>query len=163
MVFLKKAHCNGPALKTLDVSDGAGPIVIGVDASLEGWGVMLQQEDENKDRHTCHYESGLWSTNEQRYDTGKRDCRGLMKPLKEFHNYIYGVRFFMQTNVYTLVHQLYVPDNDLPGALVTRWIAWIRVFQFYVKHIPRKLNGGADSLSRWPRGEWEPEPEEEDD
>ena len=35
MAILKEAVCNAPALKTLDGSDGAGQIVVGVDAILE--------------------------------------------------------------------------------------------------------------------------------
>ena len=163
MAILKEALCNAPALKTLDVSNGAGQIVVGVDASLEGWGAILEQEDENKDRHPCRYESGLWNNAEKRYDAGKRKCRGLMKALKKFRNYVYGVRFLVETDANTLVHQLNLPANDLPGALVTRWIAWIRLFDFDVKHVPGRLNGGPDGLSRRPRGEGELEPEEEDD
>jgi len=56
---LKEALCNTPVLKILDISDGTGQIVVGVDASVEGWGVMLHQEDENKDWHPCYYESRL--------------------------------------------------------------------------------------------------------
>jgi hypothetical protein len=48
-----------------------------------------------------------------------------MKVLKNFPNYLYGVRFLMETDGNTLVHQQMLPANDLPGALVTRWTAWI--------------------------------------
>jgi hypothetical protein len=47
MAILKEALCNAPALKTVDLSDGTGQIVVGVDASLERWWAILQQEDEN--------------------------------------------------------------------------------------------------------------------
>lgn len=69
--ILKEALFNALALKTLDVSAGAGQIVGGVDASLGGWGAILQQEDENKDQHPWHYESGLWNIPEKRYGGGK--------------------------------------------------------------------------------------------
>jgi hypothetical protein len=136
MANLKEALCNAPALRTLDLSDGAGQIVVGVDASLEEWGVIMQQEDENKDQHPCRYESGLWNKAEKRYDAGKCECRGLMKALKKFHNNVYGVRFLFEADANTLVHQLHLSTNDLPRALVTRWIAWIRLFDFDVKHVP---------------------------
>jgi hypothetical protein len=100
---------------------------------------------------------------EMRYDAGKRECCRLMKALKKFSNYVYGVRLLVETDANTLVHQLNLPANDLPGALVTRWIPWIRLFDFDVKHVPWRLNGGPDGLSRRPRREGEPEPEEEDD
>ena len=34
--------------------------------------------------------------------------------------------------------------------MMTRWLAYIRLFDFDVKHIPRNKNGAADALS--PRG-----------
>jgi hypothetical protein len=138
-------------------------IMIGVDASLEGCGAILQQEDENMDRHPCRYECGLWNNAERRYDAGKCECRGLMKALKKFRNYVYGVRFLVETDANPLVHQLHLPANDLPGALVTQWIAWIRQFDFDVEHVPGRLNGGPEGLSRQPRGEGEAKPEENDD
>ena len=163
MAILKEALCNALALKTLVVSDGAGQIVVGVDGSLEVWGAILLQEDENKDRHRCCYESGLWNNAEKRYDPGKRECRGLMKVLEKFRNYAYGVRFLMETDANTLVHQLNLPTNDLPGARVTQWIAWIRLFDFNLRHGTGRLNRGPDGLPPRSRGEGEPEPEEEYD
>jgi hypothetical protein len=59
MAIVKEALRNVVDLKMLDISDGTGQIIIGVDASLEGWGAILQQEDENKDWHPCHYVSYL--------------------------------------------------------------------------------------------------------
>jgi len=119
MAILKEAVCPAPALKTLDVSDGAGQIVVGVDSSLEGWRVILQQEDENMDWHPCCCESGLWQKAEKRYDAGNRECCGLMKALEKFRHYVYGVRFVVETDANTLVHKLNLPANDLPGAIVT--------------------------------------------
>jgi len=122
---LKDALCNAPALKTLDISDGARQLVLGVDASLEGWGAILQQEDENKDWHPCRYESTLWNKGKKRSDVAKCECRGLMKGLKKFHNYVNRVRRLVERDVNTLVHQVILPADNLPGALVNRWIGWI--------------------------------------
>jgi hypothetical protein len=38
IAILKEGLCNALALKTSDVRDGARQIVLGVDASVEGWG-----------------------------------------------------------------------------------------------------------------------------
>jgi len=83
----------------------------------------------------------------------KCECREQKQALKKFHNYVYGVRFLIETDANTLVHQLHLPANDLPGAQVTRWIAWIQLFNFEAEHGPGILIGGPDGLSRWPRGE----------
>jgi ribonuclease HI len=162
MKALKDALCNALVQKTLDVSNQAGQIVLGVNASMEGWGAILHQEDEKKIRHPSQYESGHWNTAEKKYETGKRECRGLMRALKKFRTYVYSVQFFVETDANTLAHQLNLPAIDLPAALVNRWITWIRQFDFDVKHVPGGLNGGPDGLSRRPRGEWEPDPDDQE-
>ena len=44
--------------------------------------------------------------------------------------------------------------------MITRWLTYIRLFDFDVKHIPGSRNGAADSLSRRGKG---PEDESDDD
>jgi len=122
MAIMNEALCNAPAFETFEVSNGTGQIVVGVDTSSQGWGAILPQEDNNNDRHPCHYESSLWTKAEKRYDVGKHECCGLMKGVKRFHNNVNGVRFLAEPDSNTLVHQLNLPANHLPGALVTQWI-----------------------------------------
>ena len=52
----------------------------------------------------------------------------------------------MDANV--LIAQLNRGATDLPGALVTRWLAWIRLFDFDVHHVPGLKHMVADGLSR---------------
>jgi len=147
----------------LDVHYGTGQIVDAVDASLAEWEANLQQEDENKDRHPCRYASRLTNKVKEKYHTRTRECRGLMKALEKFRNYPYGIWFLVETDANTLVHQRNVPANDRPGALVTLGLVWIWLFNFGMKHVPGRLNGGHDGLSRQPQGKGQPVPEEEDD
>jgi hypothetical protein len=53
MVIMKDALRNSPALTPLDVSAGGRQIVVGVDAGFEGWGAILQQQDQNQDQNPC--------------------------------------------------------------------------------------------------------------
>ena len=73
-----------------------------------------------------------------------------MKALKKVRNYLYGVHFLLETDASVLVAQLNRGGTDLPGALVTRWIAWIQLFDFDVKHVAGKKHTAADGLSRKP-------------
>jgi len=86
-----------------------------------------------------------------------------MNALQKFRNYVYEVRFLVETDANTGVHRLNFPGNDLPGALVTCWITGIRLFDFDVKHVPGRLNGGPVGLSRRPRVKGELEPKQEYD
>ena len=101
-------------------------------------------------RHPARYESGLWNDAEARYDAGKRECRGVLKMLKKVRHYLYGVRFVIETDAKTLVAQLNRSASDVPGALVTRWLAWIHLFDFEVRHVSGKKYTAADDLSRRP-------------
>ena len=163
MHLLKVALTTAPALIQLDYSDGAGLIILMIDASKNGWGAVLMQLDREGKRHPCRYESGIWSKQERKYDAGKLECRGLLHALKKNRTHLYGVRFVVETDANTLVAQLNRAASDLPGALMTRWLAWIQLWDFEVRHIPGQKNGAADGLSRRPPdpGELRDEPDED--
>jgi hypothetical protein len=100
MDILKEALTSAPALRTLKYSEAAGEIIIAVDASL----AVLQQIDPTTGkRHPSRYESGLWTEQESRYDAGKRECRGVLKALKKFRFWLYGVHFTIEIDANTLV------------------------------------------------------------
>ena len=82
MEALKVSLTNAPALSTIDYSTDIGDIVLAVDASGAGWGAILQQERDER-RHPVRYESGVWTTAEKTYDSGKRECRALLRALKK--------------------------------------------------------------------------------
>jgi len=83
MDTLKVALTSAPALTKIVYTDGAGEIILAVDASLKGWGAVLMQLDDSKRRHPTWYESGLWNQAEQNYDATKRECRGVLKAIRK--------------------------------------------------------------------------------
>src|SRR5205814_5855313 len=64
------------------------------------------------------------------------------------------------TDAQTVVWLLNQPPNGLPNAMMTRWLTFIRLFDFEVKHVPGAKNSGPDGLSR--RGKAPTDEEEED-
>src|SRR5205807_9838715 len=100
MERLKAALVSAPALKTLCYSpeeDGfVGRIVSGVDTCGLGFGAILQQEDQDGKRHPVRYKSGLWTPAEPRYNVVKLECRRLLRAVKKFCYYLYGVRFLVE-------------------------------------------------------------------
>src|SRR5271156_2249386 len=151
MSALKTALTSAPALVKIIYMDGAGEIILAVDASLKGWGAVLMQLDAQGKQHPSRYESGLWNQAERNYDATKRECQGVLKALRKVRYWLYGVHFVLETDASVLVAQLNRSATDLPGALVTRWIAYIRLFDFEVRHVPGSKHTAADGLSRRPR------------
>ena len=157
MEIRKEALTNAPALATLHYADDAGEIILAVDASEEGWGAILQQVKDGK-RHLVRYESGVWSEPEKKYNAGKRECRALLRALKKLKVWLYGVKFTVEIDAKTLLHQLNLPIVDLLGAMVTGWISLIRLFDFTVRHVAGRKHSGPDGLSKRPS-----DSDEEDD
>jgi hypothetical protein len=81
MSALKTALTSALALVKI-IYDG-GEIILAVDASLNGWGVVLMQLDALGKRHPSRYESGLWNQAERNYDATKRECRVVLKALRK--------------------------------------------------------------------------------
>jgi len=85
---LKKALTSAPALNPINY-ESEGKIVLSVDSSLAGWGAILPQEEpKTGKRHTAHFESGIWTEAEKKYDAGKLECCGLLKALKKLRMYL---------------------------------------------------------------------------
>lgn len=93
--------------------------------------MVLMQLVQRK-RHPSRYESEIWSNAEKKYDITKQKCRGVLKALKKVRYWLSGVRFIFKTDASVLVAQLNRSATDLPGALFTRWIAWIQLLDFEV-------------------------------
>src|SRR5436190_4348195 len=152
MDTLKKAITEAPVLVSPDFSPSGLQIFLNVDASTSiGWGAILSQLQNDGTIHPARYESGIWSDAERKYDALKLECCGLLKSLKKLRFWLFGRYFTVFTDYQTLVWLLNQPPNDLPNAMMTRWLAYIRLFDFDAKHVPGSKNGAADALS-W-RGE----------
>ena len=60
MYVMKHALTHAPALISIDYGPDGGLIILSVDASLWGWGAVLQQQEKgSKKRHPARYESGI--------------------------------------------------------------------------------------------------------
>ena len=149
MDSLKQSLTSPPILISLDYTPEGGIIILMTDASLTGWGAVLMQLKDGH-RKPARFESGIWTSAEAKYDATKRECRGVLFALKRLRYYLYGVRFTLETDAKVLMYQLNGTMTDLPGALINRWITWIRSFDFEVKHISGAKNSVADGLSRKP-------------
>lgn len=151
MDTLKHRVTTPPILISIIYGPDGGEIILMIDASLEGWGAVLMQVYQGK-RHPIRFESGTFNDAQKRYDACKRECRAVLFAVKRLRGYLYGVHFTLETDAQVLVSQLNGAANDVPGAMIIRWMSYILLFDFTVRHVPGVKNGVADGLSRKPRG-----------
>ncbi len=132
MNIFKIVFINSFALTFIDYAIDV--VILAMNASLEDWKKILMIL-RNEKKHSVRYENEIWSNAKKKYDVIKRKCREIFKALKKIRFYFYDVKFILKTDVRVLVDQLNRFDTDLFDALVTRWLAWIRLFDFEVRHV----------------------------
>jgi RNase H-like domain found in reverse transcriptase len=103
----------------IDYSTKIGEIIIGVNASLEGYRGYLGQKD-IKFRKVCpiYYKSGIWLQAERKYNAIKRECKGVLKILKKLQPFLIRCHFILKTDANMLVAQLNRAATNHPRALV---------------------------------------------
>jgi hypothetical protein len=143
MNILKIVFINSSALTFIDYTNDV--IIFAINASLEDWREILMILRIEK-KHSMRYESEIWSNAEKKYDVIKKKCREIFKALKKIRFYFYDVKFILKTDVRVLVDQLNRFDTDLSDALVIRWLAWIRFFDFKIRHVLDIKHTAADDL-----------------
>ena len=68
----------------------------------------------------------------------------------KFRYYLYRVHFLNKIDTRTLVHLLNQTTSDVPGAIVGRWLAHIRLFSFDIKHVAGVKHKCPDALLHRP-------------
>ena len=122
-----------------------------VDASQEGLGAVLYQQQKNGQQAVIAYGSRSLTQAEKNYHihSGKLEFLALKWAITErFRDYLYYAPHFT----------VFSDNNPLTYAFTTarldaarhRWIAELADFNFDVRYKPGRLNGDADGLSRMP-------------
>ena len=149
MNILKLTLTTASALKPLNYFSLVDEIILAVNFSLKKWNITLSQVNfETDKRHFFWYKNELWTDSEFRYDAIKWECRDLLKALKKIRFWLYEVRFIIEIDANTLMAQFNRSAADLSRALITRWLTWIKFFDFDVKHVLDKKHTIVDDFSR---------------
>ncbi|CAI5671364.1 unnamed protein product [Oreochromis niloticus] len=124
------------------------PYVLHTDASREGLGAALYQEQDGKLRAVAYASRGL-SKSERNYPTHKLEFLALKWAVCEkFNSYLYGANFTIVTDNNPLTYVLTSAKLDAAGH---RWLAALSTYQFTVKYRAGHANRDADGLSRRPQ------------
>lgn len=126
------------------------PIKVTCDASPTGLGAVLFHVFPGGEQRPVAYASRALTRAERNYSQLDREALGLVFGVKEFHQYIYGRHFILETDHKPLTY-IFGSKKGLPqmaASRVQRWVVFLAGYDFEIKYIMGKDNGPADALSR---------------
>lgn len=145
--LLKKKVGRDILLTKLEYGENAGELIVAVDSAQTAAGAVLLQVQKDGKRQPARYESISFTDVESRYSQAKLELCGVVKTLKKLQLYIWGVPFTLEVDASYLRQMVNSPD-PLPNAATNRWVAWLHLFDFSIRHVPAEKHKGPDALSR---------------
>src|SRR5260221_9326928 len=88
---------------------------------------------------------------EVRYSQPKLELYGVFRALKAECHRLHNIHFRLIVDAGFLAQMMTSPD--LLNAATTRWITYIQLFTFEVRHTPGAVHRVPDGLSHWPCAE----------
>ena len=141
---LKEKLASPPILAYADFSK---PFVLHIDASGDGLGAVLYQEQNGVKKVIAYASRGLRNS-ERNYPAHKLEFLCLKWAVTDkFHDYLYGNTFDVCTDNNPLTYVLTSAKLDATGH---RWLAALSGYNFKLIYRSGKANGDADGLSRRP-------------
>ncbi len=144
--LLKEKLTSAPILGYADFSL---PFIVETDASSEGLGAVLYQQQGDCKRVIAYASRRLRNAekNDRNYSSMKLELLALKWAVSEkFEGYLLGANFVVVTDNNPICHL----KTAKLGAIEQRWVAQLAVFDFEVKYRPGRHNAAADALSRQP-------------
>ena len=120
------------------------------DASKQGLGAVLQQNEENSWKPIA-YASRFLTEFESKYLINELELLAVVWSVEHFKNYVYGIEFEIVSDHKALKSVLKAnKSNKTFSSRLTRWVDRLLPFEFNVVHTPGRTLGMADYLSRHP-------------
>ena len=146
---LKQKLSTAPLLMPPDISK---PFYVWSDASIVGFGAVLEQLDELGERHPIAYASRQTSLAEKKYAPTELEVAALVFAVESFEVYLLGNPFTLYTDHQALVSAFLVHLKGQTRGLLARWYLRLSKFlpQMSLQYKPGSSNVVADALSRAP-------------
>ena len=121
-----------------------GEFILDTDASNYAIGGALYQIQDNEER-VIFYASKTLTDSQRNYCTTKRELLAVVRMVKYFRHYLWGVPFTIRTDHASLAWLLRFKDAD---GMLARWLAELALFQFTITYRNGDKHLNADGLSR---------------
>ena len=145
---LKTALTTPPVLALPDAT--SNDYTLHTDASLEGLGGVLYQQQNNAELHVIAYESRRLTPAEKNYTTHEQELLAIVHCFRVFRCYLDGATTTVHTDHQSLTH--FTTTFNLSRRL-TRWLEFLSRFDYKIVYKSGKTNVVADALSRLPPNE----------
>ena len=126
-------------------SNDEGLVSIAVDSSVIGCGWIVSQQIGGIE-YPIVFGSTTFNETESRYSQPKLELYGVFRALNAERYRLHGIHFRLILDASYIAKMLNNPG--LPNATMTRWIAYILLFDFEIQHNPAAKHKGPDGLSR---------------
>ena len=128
------------------------PFFVWTDASIVGFGAVLEQLDEQNQRHPIAFASRQTNPAERKYAPTELEVAALIFAVEYFEVYLLGNQFTVYTDHQALVSAFIVHLKSQTRGLLARWYLRIAKFmpQMKLEYKPGSANVVADALSRAP-------------
>jgi hypothetical protein len=140
---LKKILTSAPVLTYPDFTR---EFYLHVDASQNGLGAVLTQQDDQGRHQVIAYASTALNEAQSRYPATTRECLAILWALKHFRHYVFGREFTIFTDHAALVPTL--TETVTSHRMLKDWTARILEFDPKIVHRPGRLMLIPDALSR---------------
>ena len=130
----------------LAFADFKKPFLLETDASIEGLGAILSQEQEDGHYHLVAYASRGLKGGKLKYHSSKLEFLALKWAMtKQFREYLQYQPFIVRTDNNPLTYVLTTPNLDTVGH---RWVAAMAGYNFKIQYVRGSDNKVANALSR---------------
>ena len=130
----------------LGVPKSTGRFILDTDASDNGLGAVLSQEQDGQEKVLMYLSRSL-TKEERRYCVTRRELLAVVYAVRECKHYLLGRRFLVRTDHGCLT---WLMNFKEPQGQVARWIELLSEYDFEIQHRPGKKHQNADALSRDP-------------
>ena len=129
------------------VADGSRPFHLYCDASKDGFGGTLEQEQLDGSIRPIVYISRATLISERHWTPLDLEAGSIIWCIKRLRGYLWGTHFHIFTDHKALEHFAKVGENN---ARVLRWLEFLTAYSYTLEYRKGSANGNADFLSRLP-------------
>ncbi|CAB1104650.1 unnamed protein product [Ectocarpus sp. CCAP 1310/34] len=129
------------------VSDGSRPFRLYCDASRDGFGGTLEQEQPDGSIRPIVFISRATLDSERHWTPLDLEAGSIVWSIKRLRGYLWGTKFRIFTDHKSLEHFAKVGENN---ARVQRWLEFLTAYNYTLEYRKGSANGNADFLSRLP-------------